>query len=107
MGSCYDADYNQTKVFTITDRPVYRPEQTVKYKFWVGYAKYDQPDEASAFAGQSFPVEIHNPKGEKVLAEDEEGRRRTAASTASRSCPTDATLGVYSATSQAQGISLH
>ena len=26
-GSYYDAEYNETKVFTITDRPVYRPEQ--------------------------------------------------------------------------------
>ena len=38
----YDAEYNQTKVFTITDRPVYRPGQTVKYKFWIRHAKYDE-----------------------------------------------------------------
>ena len=31
----------------ITDRPVYRPDQAVKYKFWVDYAKYDLPEEAS------------------------------------------------------------
>ena len=50
-GNCYDAEYNATKVFTITDRPVYRPEQTVKFKFWVRHAKYDQED-VSTFANQ-------------------------------------------------------
>ena len=28
----YDAQYNDVKCFTITDRPVYRPEQTVQFK---------------------------------------------------------------------------
>ena len=75
IGNWYDAEYNQTKVFPITDRPVYRPEQTVKYKFWVEHAKYDQPD-TSDFAGRSFTIEIHNPKGEmKVLSPKHEGRR--------------------------------
>ena len=84
----------QTKVFTITDRPVYRPEQTVKFKFWVRHAKYDQED-TSDFAGQTFTVEIHNPKGEKVFEKsvtadaygglegefDAAGRRHARAST--------------------------
>src|SRR3712207_7075998 len=42
-GRYYDGEYNVTKAFGITDRPVYRPAQPVKYKFWVGQAKYDQP----------------------------------------------------------------
>ena len=62
-------EYNQTKVFTITDRPVYRPGQTVKFKFWVAHAKYDQPN-TSDFANQSFKVELHDPKGEKLLSKD-------------------------------------
>src|SRR5262249_53446285 len=65
-GQYYDQQYNETKVFTITDRPVYRPEQTVKFKFWVGHAKYDQPDR-SEFAGRSFTVQIHDPKGDKIF----------------------------------------
>jgi uncharacterized protein YfaS (alpha-2-macroglobulin family) len=59
-GSYYDAQYEQTKVFAITDRPVYRPGQKVKYKFWVRHAKYDQED-GSSFANQNFTVEVHNP----------------------------------------------
>ena len=63
----YDAEYNETKVFTITDRPVYRPEQKVKFKFWIRHAKYDQPD-TSDFANQNFTVEIHDPLDGKVLS---------------------------------------
>jgi len=63
----YDYPYNQQKVFTITDRPVYRPNQTVKFKFWVGEAKYDVEGK-SKFAGQQFNVEIHNPRQEKIFS---------------------------------------
>jgi uncharacterized protein YfaS (alpha-2-macroglobulin family) len=65
FGRIYDPEYNQTKVFTITDRPVYRPDQTVQWKFWVRHAKYDQAD-TSSFAGRPFTVRIQNPKNEKV-----------------------------------------
>ncbi len=69
FGNRHDPEYNQTRVFTMTDRPVYRPDQTVNYKFWVRHSKYDQAD-TSSFAGQTFHVEIHNPKGEKILEKD-------------------------------------
>ena len=89
----HDAEYNQTKVFTITDRPVYRPRQTVKFKVWVRHAKYDQAD-TSSFAGQAFAFEIHNAKGEKVLtksfkADDYGGFDGEF------ELPADAALGVY------------
>ena len=58
--------YEQVKALAITDRPVYRPGQTVKYKFWVRHARYGQADE-SRFAGQTFRIEIHDPRGEKVF----------------------------------------
>ncbi len=65
-GQYHDEQYRETKVYTITDRPVYRPEQTVKYKFWVGDAKYDQPD-TSPYGKQKFTVVLINPKGETVF----------------------------------------
>jgi uncharacterized protein YfaS (alpha-2-macroglobulin family) len=65
-GRHYDYEYNQRKAFTITDRPVYRPGQTVQFKVWVGQARYDQ-DDTSPFAGQAVTVRIHDPKGDKVL----------------------------------------
>jgi uncharacterized protein YfaS (alpha-2-macroglobulin family) len=67
-GNYHNQQYKQVKVFTITDRPVYRPAQEVNFKFWVANAQFDQPDE-SPFANQSFLVEIHNPRNERVHSE--------------------------------------
>ena len=64
----YDQQYKQVKVFTITDRPVYRPEQEVQFKFWVRHAQYDLEDK-SQYAGQSFLIEVHDPKKEKVFSQ--------------------------------------
>jgi uncharacterized protein YfaS (alpha-2-macroglobulin family) len=64
----YDPAYNATKVFTITDRPVYRPEQTVQFKFWIRHAKYDQAD-TSDFANRTYTVQINDPRGQKVFAQ--------------------------------------
>lgn len=66
-GDPYDEQYQQVKVFTITDRPVYRPQQEVHFKFWVANAQYDMADE-SRFAAKAFQVEIRDPKNEKVYS---------------------------------------
>ena len=92
-GERYDAEYNATKVYAITDRPVYRPDQKVKYKFWVRRAQYDMGD-TSEFANRDFTVEIVNPKGEKIVSET----KRTDAYGGIEGeypVPADATLGVY------------
>jgi uncharacterized protein YfaS (alpha-2-macroglobulin family) len=92
--SYYDQEYNQRKVFTITDRPVYRPNQLVKFKFWIRHAKYDQEDK-SIFANREFIVLISNPKGEEVFKKqfktDDYG-----GFDGEYLLPKDATLGVYS-----------
>jgi uncharacterized protein YfaS (alpha-2-macroglobulin family) len=93
QGNWYDSQYNATKVYAITDRPVYRPDQTVKYKFWVRHAQYDMKD-VSDFADREFTVEIYNPKGEKIVSETKktdafgglEGEYKI---------PADAPLGVF------------
>lgn len=69
FGRHHDSEYTITKVFLITDRPVYRPEQTVQYKFWVRNAQFDQED-VSRFAGQTFPVQVTTPQGEVVHSEN-------------------------------------
>ena len=38
-----DPAYNQIKVYTITDRPVYRPGQPVRFKFWVARSAMINP----------------------------------------------------------------
>ncbi len=65
-GRLHDAEYNQVKFFAITDRPVYRPGHQVKFKFWARQAQYDM-GAVSKFANVSFPVEVYNPKGDKLL----------------------------------------
>ncbi len=89
----YDYEYNQQKIFVITDRPVYRPGQTVKFKFWVRHAKYDQDDNSSS-ASSTFTVESKNPKNEKIFekqfATDSYGGFEGEISLAK-----DAALGIY------------
>jgi len=93
-GRHYDREYNATKVLAITDRPVYRPAQPVRFKLWVRHAKYDQED-VSSFAGGHFTVRIMDPKGEKVL--EHSGTADEYGGVAGEYLlPEDATLGVYS-----------
>ncbi|MBI3828113.1 MAG: alpha-2-macroglobulin [Planctomycetes bacterium] len=92
-GQYYDSEYNQNKIFTITDRPAYRPNQTVKYKFWINNAKYDQEGN-SPYAGQNFFVRITNPKGEKVFQKDC-AADDFGGMDGEWLLPKDATLGVY------------
>jgi alpha-2-macroglobulin len=58
--------YLQNKAFAITDRPVYRPGQTMRWKFWVEEARYDAPL-ACKFAGRRFKIRLTNPRGETLL----------------------------------------
>ncbi len=93
-GQWHDQQYNATKVYGISDRPVYRPGHTVKFKIWMGQAQYDQEGN-SPFAGQGFALTIHNPKGEKIyektLTADAWGGVQDEIV-----LPRDAALGVYS-----------
>lgn len=95
-GKYYDQDYNTVKVFTMTDRPVYRPDQKVQFKLWVRRAQYDQ-DTTSEFAKQSFPVEIYNPKGEKIYSQVLE-TDEFAGLVGELPLPKDAPLGMYNIT---------
>ena len=85
--------YDQNKVFTITDRPVYRPGQPVKFKFWVRNARYDK-DTDLRFAAETFKVRLTNPRGETVwekpFTSDEYG-----GFDGEHELPADAALGQY------------
>ncbi len=85
--------FDQVRVYTITDRPVYRPGAPVRFKFWVARSRYDQPEKAD-FAGQSFNVEIQNPKGEKVFTKNFTADN-FGGFDGSFELPSDAALGVY------------
>ncbi|MDI6775121.1 MAG: alpha-2-macroglobulin family protein [Verrucomicrobiota bacterium] len=93
FGEHHDSEYNQLKVYGITDRPVYRPNQSVKFKFWVREAKYDQED-TSRFANQDFVVVINNAKNEKIF-EKTFKTDAYAGLDGEFTLPKDAALGVY------------
>jgi len=88
-----EQQYNQTKVYAITDRPVYRPDQTVHYKLWVRRAQYDQ-DDASQFAGRTFTLEIYNPQNEKVVTRSVQADEYGGVE-GEYALPGEAPLGVY------------
>ncbi len=57
----------ETRLYSITDRPVYRPNQEVKWKAWARLVGYDPKLNTNKFAGSSFQVTIHDPRGEELL----------------------------------------
>jgi len=61
---------NQTRLYTITDRPVYRPGQEVKWKAWARKVGYDPKLDTNKFAGANLKVTIRNPMREKLLEKD-------------------------------------
>src|SRR5690606_1091522 len=65
--------HQEVKAFGITDRPVYRPGQTMHYKIWVGRSTYDErrrQSERSEFAGRTFELTLIDPRGETVLTQN-------------------------------------
>jgi len=59
------------RYYCVTDRPVYRPLQSMHFKFWIRRAQYDQEDK-SQFAGVTVPVEETTWGAIKALYQDEE-----------------------------------
>ncbi len=92
-GRMYDQQYHQNKVFVITDRPVYRPGQTVKFKFWIGQAQYDN-EERSLFADQDFTIVLSDAQGNNVF-EKEYHSDQFGGFAGEYELPDDAKLGQY------------
>ena len=65
----YDYEYKQTKTFIITDRPVYKPNDEVKFKLWVRNAQYEMED-TSKYANQRYTVRINDPQGKEIYVKD-------------------------------------
>ncbi|MGY8768011.1 MAG: alpha-2-macroglobulin family protein [Pirellulales bacterium] len=92
-GQHYDAEYNATKAFMMTDRPVYRPAQKLSYKFWVRHAKYDRED-TSDFADKMLSVHLNDPQGNKIF--DKQIKADKFGGIAGEwQIPEDAKLGTY------------
>ncbi len=84
---------HEPQVFLLTDRPVYRPGDAVRFKLWLGHATYGR--NAARVDGVPVPLTVYNPRGEKVyektLTTDEWGGADD-----SLTLGEDAPLGYYS-----------
>ncbi|HAD59944.1 MAG TPA: alpha-2-macroglobulin, partial [Planctomycetaceae bacterium] len=85
--------FNSNRIYSITDRPVYRPGHDVKFRMWVRSPKYTTED--AAHANRSYALQIRNPKGDIVLDRDVR-TDRWAGVDGEWTIPADATLGRYS-----------
>ena len=92
-GQIYDPHYNQVRAYGITDRPVYRPGQTVQFKFWTRTSKYEQED-VSNFANRNIKVELNDPQGNSMFAKDLKSDQYGGIE-ATWEIPSDAKLGQY------------
>ncbi len=86
--------YDRSRVYAITDRPVYRPGQVAKFKFWVRNARYDKPDH-SLFANRRVVIRVNGPRGKSIL-EKQYTTDAFGGFDGEVSLPGDAELGRYS-----------
>jgi uncharacterized protein YfaS (alpha-2-macroglobulin family) len=93
-GSWYDQQFNQQRMFFLTDRPVYRPGHTVKFKFWSNVAQYDR-EGRSPQAGQSASVRIYSPKGEAIALPKQLTLDDYGGADSEWTIPAEATLGPW------------
>jgi uncharacterized protein YfaS (alpha-2-macroglobulin family) len=65
LGSSYEPSRNQQpwRIYAFTDRPAYRPQETVQWKF---IARRFENSVYSTPANQIIEYEIHDPRGQKV-----------------------------------------
>src|SRR5690606_34002468 len=80
------------KVYAITDRPVYRPGHTLKYRMWLRQPRFSG-DEVN-FADKDLLVEVRNPKGD-VVQEVRQKSDRWGGVDGEYVIPADATLGSF------------
>ena len=85
-------DYSPLKVYSITDRPVYRPGHAVKFRLWTRKPRFDADD--NSYADKTCWVQIRNPKGD-IVYEVEAKTDRWAGVDGEWTLPADATLGSY------------
>ncbi len=84
--------YSPTRVYLVTDRPVYRPKHEVKYRMWVRQPRYHE--DAAIYANQPFLLQISNPRGD-VVEEHAVTTDRWGGVDGTWIIPDDAVLGHY------------
>ncbi|QDU81689.1 MG2 domain protein [Polystyrenella longa] len=89
-----DPGHDTHKAFYISDRPVYKPKDTVQFKFWVRNARYSTMAPA-VYANKEFQLRLNDPQGKEVWT-----KKFTADAfggfNGEYELPEEATLGTYS-----------
>ncbi|ODA28706.1 MG2 domain-containing protein [Planctopirus hydrillae] len=80
--------------YVVTDRPVYRPSQTVHLKIWQQLATYAEVRAAVTPEGQPLTIRLRKPQGEVVL-EKQLAMDRFGGVEFDYELPSDAALGEY------------
>ena len=84
--------YSPVKVYTVTDRPVYRPEHDVQYRIWVRQPRFHEDN--ALYAHKSFVLLVRNPRGD-VVEEVKVTSDRWGGVDGHWTIPADAVLGSY------------
>ncbi len=82
------------RTFGISDRPVYRPGQTVHLKLWAAEASYTRDDQ-SFYADKNGLLEIRDPRNEVVLEKQSFTTDSYGGAGYEFELPSDAALGNY------------
>lgn len=84
--------YSTTRVYCVTDRPVYRPGHKVDYKLWLRQPRFHEDD--AKYANQAFVLQLRSPQN-VVVFEKSVTTDRWAGVAAEYELPEDAQLGRY------------
>jgi len=96
----YNRRYNtqsmnkRRKIYAISDRPIYKPGQTVNFNYWLRFVGYGRDNFIGEFAGKKVKLIIRSPR--KKLLEKEFTLDNFGAFNSSFKLPDDADLGSYS-----------
>ena len=82
------------KVYAITDRPIYKPGQTVNFNYWLRSVAYGEDNFIGKFAGRKVKMIVRSPR--KTLLEKEFKLDNFGSFNSSFKLPEDADLGRYS-----------
>ena len=91
----YNVTNSNSKCFVLTDRPVYRPNNTVKVKLWANTANYGFKEEESFYKDYSVEINISDSQRKKIKSEIVE-LDRLGGSEIEIELAKDAPLGSYS-----------
>ena len=85
--------YSPVKVYAVTDRPVYRPGHSMKFRLWARQPRFHEED--TRYSHQNYILQVRNPRGD-IVEERRVTTDRWAGVDGEWTITEDAVLGQYS-----------